>query len=283
MTLMLVLLSALAFLLLLIVLACGLVVLLTHVTAWYEYANARPELVQQRFQAQHWRPAVLSMLKEWLILTHLVLLWPLGLLPPQRRRMPASAVPVVLVHGLFQNCSCWWWFAYKLRRLGHRHVLCFTLSPWHNIEAATELLAKQIDRLRHRHGIRRVALVGHSMGGVLARNYIQLRGGADKVAAVVQLGSPNAGSRLAPFAVTPLGLALLPGSEFLQRLKMAPLPAECPITSIYSRRDNMVLPYTSSHLPGARNIELEAPAHNSLLFHDRALQLVHRQLREAGA
>jgi len=283
MTLLLVLLILLGLLLLLDLLACALVVLLTQVAAWYEYANARPELVQQRFLPGRWQPVLRTMLRETLVLAHLVPLWPLGLLPCPVRRMPPETVPIVMVHGLFQNRICWWWMARRLRRLGHRHVICFNLSPWHNVESATELLAKQIDRLRHRHGIRRVALVTHSMGGMLARNYVQRRGGADKVATLVQLAAPNQGSKLAPFAVTPLGLSLLPGSDFLQRLAAATLPDGCPVTSIYSRDDNMVLPASCGYLPEARNIELDGLGHSSVLFNERVAQLVHHQLKEAGA
>ena len=267
---------------LLVFCACAGVVFLTQVVSWYEYANANPELVARRFASGRlWAVSKVALL-ETLALFHLVFLWPFGLFHQGfPRRLQPDDTPVILVHGLFQNRTCWWWLARALRRRGNK-VLRYSISPWHNIEAVTEILDQHIDRLRHRYGIRQVVLVGHSMGGIIARNYVQLRGGAPKVAAIIQLATPNQGSKLAPFAISPLGVLLVPDSPFLQRLNAAPLPDCCPVTTIFSRRDNMVLPYSGCHLPGARNIELDGLGHTSLLFSPRVLNLVHQLLSHAG-
>lgn len=255
---------------------CVIVVLLTQVVSWYEYANANPTLVYQRFSLGQLGQLFRCTLRETLVLFSLLPIWPIGFLPRPTPKMSKDTVPIILLHGLFQNQACWWWMRRQLKKQGYVTV-SLNLSPWHNVEALAEILDKKIDRLRHRFGIQQVVLVGHSMGGMIARNYVQLRGGDTKVASVVQLGSPNNGSKLAPFAISPLGLLLLPGSDFLQRLAEAPMPQDCEITSIYSRRDNMVLPFEYSHLPDGRNIEIDGLGHTSLLFSRRVLQLVLQQ------
>ncbi len=72
----------------------------------------------------------------------------------------------------------------------------------------------------------------------------------------------------------------MPGSAFLQRLATTPLPAEARISTIYSRHDNMVLPYEHARLDGAHNIELTGSGHTSLLFRRRVLHSIVELLKE---
>jgi hypothetical protein len=85
----------------------------------------------------------------------------------------------------------------------------------------------------------------------------------------VTLGSPHLGSKLAPFAVSRLGRALLPGSELLNRLNRQSLPAGVHFTAVYSRHDNMIVPADYARLAGAANIELPGLGHTALLFSPR--------------
>jgi triacylglycerol esterase/lipase EstA (alpha/beta hydrolase family) len=112
------------------------------------------------------------------------------------------------------------------------------------------------------------------MGGMIARNYIQNRGGAAHAYGMVTLGSPHLGSKLAPFAISPMGRTLLPGSEFLAIFNSVAWPEQAKAVSIYTRYDNIVLPAESAKMPGAQTVELDGMGHTSLLFHPRSLQAV---------
>ena len=104
------------------------------------------------------------------------------------------------------------------------------------LRALTARVAKGIDQLCTATGAERVHIIGHSMGGILARNYLKQRGGA-KVASCITLGSPHSGSQLAVFAVSSLGRALLPGSPLLTQLNATPWDKSVPISAIYSSDD----------------------------------------------
>ncbi|MGH8807138.1 MAG: lipase, partial [Noviherbaspirillum sp.] len=52
--------------------------------------------------------------------------------------------------------------------------------------------------------------------------------------------------------------------------------------SIYSHHDNIISPQTSSHLPGAKNIEFHAIGHVALAFDPRIQAQVIREIREAS-
>jgi triacylglycerol esterase/lipase EstA (alpha/beta hydrolase family) len=142
------------------------------------------------------------------------------------------------------------------------------------LETLTESLAKKIDELRIRSNVDKVVLVGHSMGGIIARNYVQNRGGAANVIGIVTLGTPHHGSKLAPFAISKHGKNLLPNSDFLLKFNSVEWPPETKAISIYSRYDNIVLPAVSAKMAGSEVIELDGMGHNALLFHPRSLKAV---------
>jgi triacylglycerol lipase len=264
----------------------GLVVLsviFSYAIVWYESANADPKLLELRFApASLWLAAQLLFMEITFLLTT-VILHPLGWFPPRERPPSAGGrTPVILLHGLFHNRSCWLWARYYLRKRAIGGIHTLNLPPWKDIESLTERLAKKVDELRHSGGIEKVHLVGHSMGGIVARNYFQLRGGDQKVDRCILLGVPNGGSKLAPFALSPLGRLLMPGSEFLTRLAEAVFPPEITAKVIFSRHDNMVQPYTSARLDGAANLQLNGMGHVALLFHSRSLEAVAEALSEGG-
>lgn len=259
----------------------GVVVTLSYILAWYENANLNPKLISARFTPRSLLLALRLIITETLLLSVTVLANPFGWL--RTSQVTASATPqtpILLLHGLFHNRACWWYAKLKLRQQGFRQLHTLNLPPWKDAESLTELIALRVDALRHATGCDKVTLVGHSMGGILARNYLQLRGGAGKVARLVLLGAPNQGSKLVPFAVTRLARVLLPNSEFLQRLNAAPFPAAVPVTNIYSRHDNMVVPSSACQLPSVREVVLEKLGHISLLYLPAPLRAIVAALRE---
>lgn len=257
-----------------------LVVVLTYSMCWYEYANAELHLIDGRFKARNLRMSVSLILQETFFNIYTLLIMPFGLIKSRRHPQTRGETPILLIHGLFNNRASWFWFKRFLRKQGFSNIATINLSSWHNEEVLTELVAKKIDELRHRLGVDKVHLVGHSMGGIIARNYIQLRGGADKVDCCVILGSPNLGSKLTPFAIAPLGRVLVPGSDFLRRLNAAPVPESIKLTNIYTRKDNMVLPNTNTHLPWGEAVELDHMGHTGLIYRKPALKAVSAALKK---
>ena len=79
-----------------------------------------------------------------------------------------------------------------------------------------EELADMIDRILVDTGHNQVNIVGHSKGGLDARTYIATGTGTDKVANLIMIGTPNAGTSAAIWDFTgcfPAGInELLPGS-----------------------------------------------------------------------
>jgi pimeloyl-ACP methyl ester carboxylesterase len=257
----------------LLVLTAGLLalsVVLSFTVAWYERVNSDPTLDERRRPAL----AIRLMLSEFLCLLATLILRPFGWLPPRIAPGPARRTPVILLHGLFQNRGCLLPLRWRLRAAGYDRIISVNSPPWGKLEALLDTVAATVAAVRQTSGSDKVHLVGHSMGGILARYYLQLQGGAPHVATCVTLGSPHLGSKLAPFAVSSLGRNLLPGSPLLTRLNAEPLPGGVHFTSVYSRHDNIIVPMDSARLDGADNLELTGLGHTAMLFSARVAEAV---------
>ena len=187
---------------------------------------------------------------------------------------PAGRTPVILLHGLFQNRSCLFLLQWRLRTAGYDRVVTVNTPAWQDLERLVDTVAVAVATLRHATGAPRVHLVGHSMGGILARCYLQRPDSAGTVAACVTLGAPHRGTRLAPFAISRHGRNLGPASPLLARLNRSELPAGVHFTAIASRHDNIIVPAQSACLEGADNVELDGIGHTALLFSTTAATAV---------
>jgi triacylglycerol esterase/lipase EstA (alpha/beta hydrolase family) len=216
------------------------------------------------------------MLGEFAVLFATILLRPLGWLPPRVTPGDDGRPPVLLLHGLFQNRSCLLSLQRRLQQAGYR-TMSINTPPWHDLPTLTARVAGGVDRLRLATGADRVHLVGHSMGGILARSYLQ-QFGAARVDHCVTIGSPHSGSQLAVFAVSKLGRALRPGSTMLAQLDAAPLTTGIKLTAIYSVDDNIIVPTENARLAGADNLEIAGVGHTAMLFSEEVAAKVVTRL-----
>ncbi len=118
------------------------------------------------------------------------------------------ASPVVMAHGLAADRS---WFEIDLKgyvgtTLGLPTRLCDfgDSSGFANgsIEHNAVILADDVAALKHHTGSEDVVIIGHSMGGIVARHYAERSNGDDTdVERVIQIGSPNVGSVVADLGI----------------------------------------------------------------------------------
>lgn len=160
----------------------------------------------------------------------------------------ASGRPIVLVHGIGDNRSAFSILRRTLRRRGYGRITTVNYSPFtSDIRKAAADLARQVERVCAQTGYEQVFLVGHSLGGIIARYYVQCRDGDQRVHTLITLGSPHAGTRLARLAPLPVCQQLRPNSDLMRELAQ---PADCStrFVAIYSDRDEVVLPNRSARL-----------------------------------
>ena len=191
----------------------------------------------------------------------------------------AARVPVVLVHGLIDNHSIFAVMRRSLRRRGFTSVCSWNYSPLlSDVARGAADLGRHLDRICERTGYERVHVVGHSLGGLLARYHVQRQGGDRHVESLVTLGSPHQGSVLAHLLPTPLVRQLRPGSALLRELAEPAPGVRTPVTAIYSDLDQVVVPTSAGRCDHpdlqARNVLVRGVGHMSLPFHRSVLDEV---------
>jgi triacylglycerol lipase len=213
-------------------------------------------------------------------------------------------VPVILVHGTFQDMTLSWsYISPKLKGDGY---CVFALDFGRRGTAPIERSALQLSRLV-KHVLKathasRVSIVGHSQGGLVARYYIKFLGGRRLVDDLVGIAPPNHGLNPGPI-FTPY-LQRLPAclqgacieqvvnSQFLQKLNDGDqTPGPVAYTMIGTRDDDMVVPFTSTFLPAGprttnvllqRACPTDHPDHLQLLDDPFVLEWVENALGRPG-
>ena len=191
----------------------------------------------------------------------------------------AARVPVVLVHGLIDNHSVFAVMRRSLRRRGFTSVCSWNYSPLlADVSRGAADLGRHLQRICEQTGYERVHVVGHSLGGLLARYHVQRQGGDQHVESLVTLGTPHQGSLLAHLLPTPLVRQLRPGSAVLQELAEPAPGLRTPMTAIYSDLDQVVVPTSAGRCDHsdlrARNVLVRGVGHMSLPFHRTVLDEV---------
>jgi triacylglycerol lipase len=197
--------------------------------------------------------------------------------------MPEAVTPVLLVHGINDNRSAF----VRLRRALHRrgygvvHAVNYSvLTPVRSdVRAAARELAAHVDRLRQRTGADTVHVVGHSLGGLVARYFVQCLGGHEAVGALVTMGTAHHGSLVASvLPPTPLVRQLRPGSDLVEELGRPAPGCRTRILSVWSHGDPLMVPRSSARLdhPDLRveHLELDHVGHLAMVGDPR----VHHRL-----
>lgn len=195
----------------------------------------------------------------------------------------AERNPVLLIHGIDDTRAVMEPLGRYLEARGWQRF-AFDMVPNDGREGF-EVLARQVQRevaeIRARTGAAKVDLVGFSLGGMVARVYLQELGGAAEVERLVTISSPHHGSWTAYLRWNALGEELRPASPIYRRLN-ANLDSLADVrhTAIWTPFDLMIVPSWSSQLPGARDVRIPVALHPWMLHDARCHQAVEAALSE---
>jgi pimeloyl-ACP methyl ester carboxylesterase len=188
-----------------------------------------------------------------------------------------SERPLVVLPGLADNASIFRELKQSLENCGAGPVVSFSYSSLlGSVQTAAARLAVQIEELCTVSGASTVDMVGHSLGGLIARYYVQRLGGHARVATVVTLATPHSGTIAAKLpSPLPLIRQLRPGSDLLVELT-EPAPG-CPtrFVAFAGDRDELILPSRNALLNHpdlqVRNVVVRGAGHTAIASHPHVL------------
>ena len=195
-------------------------------------------------------------------------------LPPVHRGLligdvEAAGTPILLVHGMVDNRSIFTVLRRALRRRGFGRIWTMNYHVLtHDLRAASRRLAANVESICEQTGYERIHVVGHSMGGVVARYYVQRMGGDARVHTLVTLGSPHQGTRAARLLPRGVLRQLQPGSDVLAELQEPATGCRTRFVAFWSDLDALISPKRAARIEhpdlNTRNILVRGVGHMSL-------------------
>jgi predicted alpha/beta hydrolase family esterase len=180
---------------------------------------------------------------------------------------------VLMVHGFVCNRGLWAPLARWLNQRGY-WTSAVSLEPvWGSIDAYLPMMHQAVDQALHEHD--QVILIGHSMGGLVIRNF--LRDCSDqqraRIAQVITLGTPHRGTVHARYGLGVNAAQMRRDSPWLQELSRAEIERGglgVPASIVLSHHDNIVAPQAIQYPQAVKPADITQFAgigHLTLAFH----------------
>ncbi len=201
------------------------------------------------------------------------------------------ATPVLLVHGYGANKSNWLFVRRFLSQAGFERLHALNYNPLAaDIPELAARCKERAEALMAHFGVDRIHIVGHSLGGIIARYAVQVLGlrGVD---VCVTVASPHGGVRLAAYG-SPLsqlspfasGLQLRPDSAVMTLLRSTARPVPTRFVAYYSNLD-LVVPARRAKIVepelAATNVLVKDHGHLSIMLSRRLSTSIVDQLAAA--
>ncbi len=183
---------------------------------------------------------------------------------------------VVLVHGLMATAGA---FSPLVRTLHNElgiDVHSFTYVPGSSLDDIADRIHTLVARLDEP---RRIHLIGHSLGGLAARWYVQERVHDRRVVQTISIASPFQGLEVAEYIPEVIRSFVFPPKAQLDRLvqEAARHLPRVPHLSVMAEKDQ-IFPGHHAMLPGAPSYVLHDTGHNGTLFHGRLHDVLAKEI-----
>jgi pimeloyl-ACP methyl ester carboxylesterase len=200
----------------------------------------------------------------------------------------AASTPILLIHGMIDNRTIFTVLTRRLRACGFERVVTMNYSPVTNdIRIAAESLSAQVEALVARTGYERIHVVGHSLGGLIARYYVQRLGGDARVHTLVTLGTPHHGTLTAHLVPFQLCRQLRPSSDLYAELDQPAPGCRTRFVAFWSDLDQLVVPHDNARLRHpdltTDNAQVHGVGHMSLPINATIVQRVAQVLGELNS
>lgn len=180
---------------------------------------------------------------------------------------------VILIPGLRSD-----WHSLKIignfvNYLGYRvHILSDLDKNTGSVESGVKIVEGYLKQLK----LRKIILITHSKGGVIAKCLLDYSPEGKKIKKIIAIAAPFKGSIWAK--IKWLGASeLATGSEVINKI-CRNKENNHKIVSIFPSFDNHVMPGGNSRLEGANNIEVDIVGHTRVLFSAEVLSIISKCL-----
>lgn len=193
--------------------------------------------------------------------------------PVVPRDVQADDHVVVFLHGLFASAGVLRPMRQRIERHARIHAAALSYPPGPGAASVGAKLKTLLATLPEQCSIH---LVGHSLGGIVARHYAVTVDDA-RISSTIALATPFGGVAAASVFGFEWARDLHPDSEVLRRIRLAQPSRPIPHLSIVAGADMLGSPIAHA-LPSGDVIVLEGLGHNTVLFDRDAIAHVERRI-----
>ncbi|MCX4451034.1 MULTISPECIES: triacylglycerol lipase [unclassified Streptomyces] len=169
----------------------------------------------------------------------------------------STSTPVVFVHGYTGSASNWVtaMSVFRLNGWSGSDLFAYEYDSYGNNITNAQGLAAFVNDVKSRTGASKVAIVNHSMGGLVSQYYLKVLGGNSSVSHLASIAGANHGTTFAGAClIYTTCQQMYPGSSFISQITSGDeTPGDTKYATWYSACDGVILPYTSTRLSGATN------------------------------
>lgn len=177
----------------------------------------------------------------------------------------STSTPVVFVHGYTGNASNWVTAqsVFQLNGWSSSKLFAYEYNSYGNNISNAQGLASFVNNVKSRTGASKVAIVNHSMGGLVSQYYLKVLGGNTSVSHLASIAGANHGTTFAGAClIYTTCQQMYPGSSFISQITAGDeTPGDTKYATWYSACDGIILPYTSTRLSGATNNNVVCQTH----------------------
>jgi triacylglycerol esterase/lipase EstA (alpha/beta hydrolase family) len=179
----------------------------------------------------------------------------------------ATSTPVIFVHGYTGNSSNWTTALSVFRAGGFSQLYTYDYNWAGSNQISAAGLRDRVNQIKAQTGASKVAIVNHSMGGLVTRWYLEELGGSSSVSHVASIAGANHGTTYAGACLINIScVEMYPGSLFITDLADGDeTPGTARYRTWYSACDGIIIPYTSTRLNGATNTNVLCQTHIGFL------------------
>lgn len=240
---------------------------------WYEATNNPcPQIPPPAYTARNVLCTISRFFYSHAIRPFIALAWACT----NKKQPNSSPYPaVILIHGIFCTRAAWHCMHRALFRRNF-HVREFAYrTMWGSMDETVERLEEFVRTVRKEANSPKVIIVGHSLGGVVARYWLaKYPHNADHITTLVTLCTPHQGSNISMLLANPFSRALAPDSEIIASIAQQPYD-QFPCVAYVTNTDLLVTPACRLLPPESWQVKvIPAVDHLEFLSNTKAVQQV---------